>query len=347
MAIKVEKASSPLGEITLYKITNASGAWVKLSSLGAGIVEIGVPDKDGKIEDIALGYADPAAYIGDGPCMGKTPGRYANRIALGKFSIGKENYQLATNNGPNALHGGPTGFMNRIWASEAKDNEVTFTYKSADGEEGYPGNVTATVVYTWTDSNELVMDYSATTDKKTVINLTNHAYFNLNGESSGTVLDHNLQLNASQYLPTDNTQIPLGTPAEVKGTPMDFTKPKRIGAEINADFEALKIGKGYDHCWVLDGWHKHTLNTAAVLSSDTTGRVLEVLTTQPGVQVYTGNWLDGSPKSKAGKVYADYDGVAIECQGFPDAPNHRNFPCQLLGPGEEYKQTIIYRFTTK
>ena len=347
MSITIDKVSSPIGEITLYTIKNASGAWVKLSTLGAGIVGIGVPDKNGNIEDISLGYADPAAYIGDGPCMGKTPGRYANRIALGKFSIGSEEYQLSINNGPNALHGGPTGFMNRIWSAEAEGNSVTFTYKSADGEEGYPGNLTAKVTYIWSDSNELVMNYSATTDKKTVVNLTNHAYFNLDGESSGTVLDHKLQLNASHYLATDATQIPLGTLDEVKGTPMDFTTPKRIGDEIDADFEALKIGKGYDHCWVLDKWHKHTLNTAAVLSSDNSGRVLEVLTTQPSVQVYTGNWLDGAPKSKAGKSYDDYDGVAIECQGFPDAPNHHNFPCQLLGPGEEYKQTIIYRFSTK
>ena len=237
--------------------------------------------------------------------------------------------------------------MNRIWKSEAKGSHVKFTYHSADGEEGYPGNLDATVVYSWNDNNELTIDYAAECDAKTVVNLTNHAYFNLNGEGNGNILDHTLKLNASKFLPTDKTQIPTGELADVKDTPMDFVAGKKIGQDINADFEPLKIGKGYDHCWVLDNWHKHELNLAAELSSDESGRVLEVLTTQPGVQIYTGNWLAGCPKSKSGKDYRDYDGVAIECQGFPDAPNHKNFPCQLLGPGEVYEQTIVFRFKTK
>lgn len=338
---------SPKGDITLYTLTNASGASVTLSSLGAGIVGIVVPDKEGKLDDVVLGYKNPADYFGDGPCAGKTPGRYANRICKGKFSIDGKEYSLAINNGPNALHGGPEGFMNRIWKSEAVGSHVKFTYEAADGEEGYPGAVKATVIYSWNDKNELTIDLKAESDAKTVINLTNHAYFNLDGENSGSVLDHELQLLASKYLPTDSTQIPTGELADVKGTPMDFLQPKTIGHDINADFEALKIGKGYDHCWVLDNWHKHTLGKAAVLTAAKSGRVLEVFTTQPGAQVYSGNWLGGSPENKSGRPYNDYDGVAIECQGFPDAPNHRNFPCQLLCPGEEYNQTIVYRFTTK
>lgn len=337
---------SPKGDITLYTLTNASGASVTLSTLGAGIVSVMVPDKDGKLDDVVLGYANPADYIADGPCAGKTPGRYANRIAKGKFTVDGKEYQLAINNGPNALHGGPEGFMNQNWESEAEGNQVKFTYTAKDGEEGYPGELKATVIYTWNDKNELTIDLKAVCDKKTVVNLTNHAYFNLDGENAGSILDHELQLLASHYLPTDDTQIPTGEIAPVKGTPMDFTESKAIGKDISADFEALKIGKGYDHCWVLDDWHKHTLISAARLKSNKSGRVVEVFTTQPGAQVYTGNWLAGSPKNKSGRSYEDYEGVAIECQGMPDAPNHKNFPCQLLGPGEEYNQTIIYRFTT-
>ena len=347
MDIKTNRVKSPLGDITLYTLKNNSGASVTLSSLGAGIVSVVVPDRNGKMDDVVLGYADAADYVNDGPCAGKTPGRYANRIALGHFKIGGKEYTLATNNGPNALHGGPTGFMNRIWKSEAKGSHVKFSYHSADGEEGYPGNLDVTVIYSWNEQNELTIEYSAECDSKTVINLTNHAYFNLNGEGNGNILKHKLKLNASSYLPTDKTQIPTGEIAPVKGTPMDFVNAKEIGAEINADFEPLKIGKGYDHCWVIDHWRKHTLNQAAELCSEESGRVLEVLTTQPGTQVYTGNWLAGSPKSKSGKDYQDYDGVAIECQGFPDAPNHKSFPCQLLGPGEVYEQTIVFRFKTK
>ena len=303
MDIKTNRVKSPLGDITLYTLKNNSGASVTLSSLGAGIVSVVVPDRNGKMDDVVLGYADAADYVNDGPCAGKTPGRYANRIALGHFKIGGKEYTLATNNGPNALHGGPTGFMNRIWKSEAKGSHVKFTYHSADGEEGYPGNLDVTVIYSWNEQNELTIEYSAECDSKTVINLTNHAYFNLNGEGNGNILKHKLKLNASSYLPTDKTQIPTGEIAPVKGTPMDFVNAKEIGAEINADFEPLKIGKGYDHCWVIDHWRKHTLNQAAELCSEESGRVLEVLTTQPGTQVYTGNWLAGSPKSKSGKDY--------------------------------------------
>ncbi len=345
MAINLTKSSSPLGEITLCTITNLSGASVTLSSLGAGITAVNVPDRHGKMADVVLGYNNPASWIADGPCAGKVPGRFANRIALGHFSIDGKEYTLAINNGPNALHGGPTGFQNRIWNVETVgDNTVKFTYLSADGEEGYPGNLTVVATYTWSEDNELTLTLEAVTDAPTVVNLTNHAYFNLAGEESGSVLDHKLCMKASRWLPTDTTQIPTGEIAPVAGTPMDFTSPKEIGKDIHADFEALKIGKGYDHCWVIDGYEKGKLQQVATLTDEKSGRTLNVSTTQPGMQVYTGNWLAGCPESISGGEYADYDGVAIECQGFPDAPNKPNFPSPRLNPGEKYEEIIKFSF---
>lgn len=344
--MKIEKnlAQSPKGEITLYTLTNASGAQVTLSSLGAGIVSVIVPDKNGDFADVVLGYKNPASYIYDGPCAGKIPGRFANRIALGHFTLDGKEYTLAINNGPNALHGGPEGFQNQIWDSVAEDGTVIFTYHAKDGEEGYPGNMTINAVYTWNNDNELTLKLTATTDKKTVVNLTNHVYFNLDGENSGTVLNHEMRLAATRYLPTDTTQIPTGELAPVAGTPMDFTEFKAIGKDITADFEPLKIGKGYDHCWVIDGYEKGKLQSVAELRAPKSGRTLEVLTTQPGMQVYTGNWLAGCPESISGGSYEDYDGVAIECQGFPDAPNKDSFPTSELNPGEKYDETIVFRF---
>lgn len=346
MKVSSKVSNSPLGEITLYTLTNASGASVTLSSLGAGIVAVNVPDRDGKLADVALGYKDPASYIADGPCAGKIPGRFANRIALGHFTLDGKEYSLAINNGPNALHGGPTGFMNRIWDSCAEGNSVTFTYTSADGEEGYPGKLSVTARYTWTDDNELSLNITAECDAATVVNLTNHAYFNLDGENSGTVLDHELKLKASAYLPTDDTQIPTGEIVPVAGTPMDFTEFKAIGRDIKADFHPLKVGKGYDHCWVIDGYKKGQLQEVAELRSSKSGRSLVISTTQPGMQVYTGNWLAGCPESISGGAYNDYDGVAIECQGFPDAPNKPQFPCSVLRPGEKYDEIIKFKFNT-
>lgn len=346
MEITESNVASPQGDITLYTIKNKSGAYVTLSTMGAGVVAAVVPDREGALADVVLGYKNPLDYIGDGPCAGKIPGRYANRIARGRFKIDGKEYQLAINNGPNALHGGPTGFMNRNWHGDVRGDKVVFTYHSADGEEGYPGNLDAKAVYSWSDDNRLTLELTAVTDKKTVVNLTNHCYFNLDGEDAGSALDHVLQLYASRYLPTDDTLVPTGEMAPVEGTPMDFTTAKTVGRDIKEEFPALKYGKGYDNCWVIDNWHKHTLAHAATLRSDRSGRVLDIYTTQPAVQVYTGNWLTGSPLSKSGKEYHDYDAVAIECQGMPDAPNHRNFPSQLLGPGEQYRQTIMFDFKT-
>lgn len=345
MTITTRQFDSPKGNITHYTLTNASGASVTLSTLGAGITAVRVPDRDGKLANVVLGYRDAASWIADGPCAGKIPGRFANRIARGHFSLDGKDYTLAINNGPNALHGGPEGFMNRIWdAKTVGDDSVLFIYVAEDGEEGYPGNLTVTARYTWTDNNELTLSLMAETDAPTIINLTNHAYFNLDGEDSGTVLDHQLRLDASHYLPTDETQIPTGEFAPVNGTPMDFTSFKKIGRDIEADFTPLKIGKGYDHCWVVDGYEKGVMREVAVLKAAKSGRELVVMTTQPGMQIYTGNWLEGCPESASGHRYHDYDGVAIECQNFPDAPNKPDFPSPILRPGEEFDETIKFIF---
>lgn len=340
-----QQFNSPLGVITHYTLTNDSGASVTLSSLGAGIVAVSVPDKSGKFDNVVLGYKDPASWIADGPCAGKVPGRFANRIARGHFTLDGKEYSLAINNGPNALHGGPTGFMNRIWECATEgDDTVIFKYVAKDGEEGYPGNLTVEARYTWSGNDELTLTLTAETDAPTVINLTNHVYFNLDGEDSGTVLDHEMKLNADYYLPTDETQIPTGELAPVAETPMDFREFKPIGRDIHADFEPLKIGKGYDHCWVVRDHTKGELKEVAELRGPHSGRELVVMTTQPGMQIYTGNWLDGSPETISGGAYHDYDGVAIECQNYPDAPNHPDFPDPVLRPGEKFNETIKFIF---
>lgn len=332
-------------DIVKYTITNASGAFVQLGSVGAGIVAVCVPDKDGNLADVVLGYPDPMSYFADGPCAGKVPGRYANRIALGHFTLDGKEYELPINNGPNHLHGGPEGFQNQVWDSCVEGNDVVFSYKSVDGEMGYPGNVEVKARYSWSDENALTLVLTATTDAATLVNLTNHAYFNLDGEGAGSVLDHEMKLNASRWLPTDSTLIPSGELAPVAGTPMDFTEAKILARDIKADFDALRFGKGYDNCWAIDGWDG-TLRSAATLCSKASGRTLEVLTTQPGVQVYTGNWLAGCPVAKCGRSYNDYDGVAIECQHYPDSPNKADFPTTVLRPGETMSETIVFAFGT-
>ncbi len=336
------------GDITLIRLENDHGAYVELSSLGAGIVAIGVPDRNGRIDNVVLNYANPADYMADDPCMGKIPGRYANRIANGHFTIDGQEYRLAINNGPNALHGGPTGFQNRIWEVHIIPGGVRFTYTSSDGEEGYPGNLTVTAEYVWSENDVLDLYIKAHTDKATVVNLTNHTYWNLKSATAGNVLNHELRLRASRYLPTDDTLIPTGELAAVAGTPMDFTAGKQLGKEIKTDFPALNYGKGYDACWAIDGYKAgHYVADAIRLKDPDSGRVLSIGTTQPGVQIYTGNWLDGSPVGADGHIYHDYDGVAIECQGFPDAPNHPAFPSQLLRPGQVYDHHIRLTFTTE
>ncbi|MBQ3206746.1 MAG: galactose mutarotase [Bacteroidales bacterium] len=331
-------------EIYLYTLKNSGGAYVQLSSIGAGLVSAVVPDKEGKLADVVLGYPDPMSYFGDGPCAGKIPGRYANRIALGKFTLDGKEYELPVNNGPNHLHGGPDGFQNKVWESRENEGGVEFLYYSEDGEMGYPGALKAVARYEWTEENELRLTLTAESDAPTVVNLTNHTYFNLNGEGNGNILGHTLRLNASEYLPTSDSLIPLGESAPVAGTPMDFVTEKMIGAEIKADFPALNYGKGYDNCWVIDGAEPGQIQEAAELYAPECGRVLNIYTTQPGVQVYTGNWLSGCPAGKNGHVYEDYEGVAIECQNFPDAPNKEEYPSAVLRPGEVYEQAIIFAF---
>lgn len=334
-------------EILLYTLKNESGAFVELSSIGAGIVSIAVPDKNGNLLDVALGYKEAASYFGDGPCSGKIPGRFANRIAEGKFTLDGVEYSLPINNGPNHLHGGPEGFHSQVWESREVENGVEFMYYAEDGEMGYPGALKTVAHYEWSEENELRLTLTAECDAPTIINLTNHVYFNLNGEGNGNILSHELKINASEYLPTSDSLIPTGDSVAVAGTPMDFLVPKKIGRDIKEDFAALNYGKGYDNCWVIDGAEPCVLQTAAELYSEESGIHLEVTTTQPAVQVYTGNWLGGSPVSKSGSAYNDYDGVAIECQNYPDAPNQEDFPSPYLNPGEIYEEAIIFAFKVK
>mgnify|MGYP001146621013 FL=1 len=347
MKIQKTTAPSPIGEITLYTLTNSAGASVTLSSLGAGINSVVVPDASGKMDNVVLGYRDPASYIADGPCAGKVPGRFANRIAKGHFTIGDKEYTLPINNGPNSLHGGPDGFMNRIWNSRLDGDTVVFELTSPDGDAGYPGELQAEARYTWSDDSTLTLRLLAHTDAPTVVNLTNHTYWNLEGENSGSVLDHTLWLAASHYLPTDDTLIPTGEIAPVEGTPMDFTQFRRLGDDIHADFPAITYGKGYDNCWMVDDYRPGVLRHIATLNAPHSGRVLEVSTTQPAAQVYAGCWLAGSPENPEGRSYNDYDGVAIECQNAPDAPNKPQFPSALLLPGQTYDQTITFHISAK
>lgn len=345
MKIETKNVAVRKGTATIITITNDKGASVTLSSVGAAIVSAVVPDKSGKMADVVLGYKDADSYFYDGPCMGKVPGRYANRICKGKLKVGGKEYQLAINNGPNALHGGPEGFQNQIWDVVVKDGgTVEFTYSAKDGEENYPGNLTAKAIYTWDNDNTLSLVLQAETDAETVVNLTNHAYFNLAGEDSGTCLGHELQLNASHYLPTNDTLIPTGEKAPVAGTPMDFTSAHTLGERYNQDFPALNYGKGYDCCYMIDGAEPGKMLQAAELCDPSSGRRLVIKTDQPGVQVYIGSYLGGSPESKSGRPYNDFDGVALECQDAPDAPNQPSFPSTTLRPGEKYNRHITFHF---
>ena len=336
---------TPEGDaVVIYTMRNNKGAEVELCNIGAAICAVRVPDREGNIDNVTLGYADYMDYFGDGPCMGKVPGRYANRVARGRFEIDGKEYRLAINNGPNALHGGPKGFANLLWEGRVEGDRVVFALDNPDGHEGYPADIYVEAVYDWDEENRLELTLLAQSNGATIINLTNHAYFNLAGEASGTVLDHTLRLNASTYLPTDQSLIPTGEAAPVEGTPMDFRTAKPIGRDIKEDFAALNYGKGYDSCWPVDGWEQGKMQEVAELKCAATGRVLKMYSDQPAAQVYTGNWLEGCPKGRSGQKYHDYDGIAIECQGYPDAPNKPHFPSQILRPGERYERHIVYAF---
>jgi len=331
----------------LFTLRNKNGLVAQITNYGAIIVSIFVPDRKGNYTDIVQGYDNIADYInGNGPYMGAICGRCANRIANGKFTLLGKQYTLAVNNGPNHLHGGIKGFNKVVWhVVNASDSGIKLEYFSVDGEEGYPGNLRVSVTYSLTDANELRIDYSATTDKATVVNLAGHSYFNMAGEGSGRVYDQELMINGNFYTPTDETNIPTGEILSVKGTLMDFTSPKKIGLDIDKDDEQLKFGAGYDHNWVLD--HRTgTLGLAAVAHDPFSGRVMEVHTTQPGVQLYTANWIDGE-KGKGGKKYGRRWAFCLETQHFADAINKPHFPSTILNPGEEYKHICMYKFSTR
>jgi len=336
--------------VDLYTITNSHGMEVRAITYGGIIVSLWVPDKNGKLDDVVLGFDKLDGYLDKSPYFGAIVGRYGNRIANGKFTLDGKEYSLAKNNGPNSLHGGLKGFDKAIWQAEPFKNKqgsgLAFTYTSKDGEEGYPGNLKAKVTYTLTEKNELVFDYEATTDKATPVNLTQHSYFNLAGEGTGDVLNHELMLNANRFTPVDKTLIPTGELRAVQGTPMDFTKPTAIGAHINDNYEQLAFGGGYDHNFVVN--HKTGgLQLAARVYEPTSGRVMEVYTTEPGVQFYSGNFLDGTFFGKGQHSYRQGDSICLEPGVFPDSPNHADFPTARLNPGQSYVNTIVYKFSAK
>ena len=330
--------------VEMYTLTNRNGMVAKVITYGAILTELQVPDRNGKPADVVLGFDNLNDYLTRNPFFGAIAGRYANRIAKGEFTLDGTTYHLPVNNGPNSLHGGNKGFDKRVWKAEPRQSSqgqsVTFTYLSKDGEEGYPGNLTATCTYTLTNDNALKLEYTATTDKPTVVNLTNHSYFNLAGEGSGTILDHVLTINADNYTPTDETLIPTGQIAPVEGTPYDFRKPATIGARID------QVGAGYDMNYALNG-PAGKLATCARLKDPRSGRVMEVLTTQPGVQLYSGIHLDGKLAGPSGRPYGKAGAVCLETQHFPDSPNHPNFSSTVLRPGEKYDQVTVFKFSAE
>lgn len=336
--------------VDIYTLKNARGAEARITTYGGAVVSLKVPDRAGKFDDVVLGFDDIEGYQKTTTYIGSLVGRYANRIAKGRFTLDGKEYTLATNNGENHLHGGLRGFDKVVWKARPLavrgGSALELTYLSKDGEEGYPGNLNVRVVYTLTDANELKIDYYATTDKDTVINLTNHNYYNLAGQGSGDILGHLLTLNASRFTPTDAGAIPTGELRPVKGTPFDFTRPTAIGARIEQDEEQLKLGKGYDHNFVVNG-RAGVLRLAARVTEPTTGRAMEVWTTEPGVQLYTGNYLDGSDIGKGGKPYRYRYGFCLETQHFPDSPNHPAFPSTVLRKGGRFRSTTVYKFSAR
>jgi aldose 1-epimerase len=336
------------GSVELFTLTNRHGIEVRAMTYGAIITSIRTPDRHGTSADIVLGFDSLGGYLAGSPYFGAVVGRYANRIAGGRFTLDGVTYRLARNNGPNTLHGGTRGFDKVLWSAQPFQTDstsgVVFQYESRDGEEGYPGTLQVKTTYALTDDNELDIEYEAVTDKATPINLSQHTYWNLHGDGRGDILDHVLTLNASAYTPVDSTLIPTGQIAGVDGTPFDFRHPTAIGARINAVNEQLRFGRGYDHNWVLDGNPVGTTVNAARLEDPTTGRRLDIGTTEPGIQFYSGNFLDGTLKGKGGRAYGHRTGLCLETQHFPDSPNHANFPSTILRPGRRYQSrtTIVF-----
>jgi aldose 1-epimerase len=335
--------------IILYTLTNAHGVEVRAMNYGGIILSLRVPDRKGQLADIVLGHEKAEGYMPNPPYLGAIVGRYANRIANGTFTLDGKTYTLPKNDGPNTLHGGITRTFDKVlWDGEPLKgkNGVAFTYLSKDGEEGFPGNLKVTVSYTLTDLNELVIDYQATTDKATPINVSQHSYFNLKGEGNGDILDHEIMINADKFTPVDKNLIPTGELRAVKGTPFDFTTSTKIGTRIEDPYEQMVLGHGYDHNFVLNR-KGAGLSLAARVYEPTTGRVLEVSTTQPAVQFYTGNFLDGSVTGKEGHVYKRRYGFCLETQHYPDSPNHPDFPSTILKPGDKFHQTTVFKFSAK
>lgn len=349
------QSKQPWGETTdgraidRYTLTNPAGVEIDVITWGAIVSRIVVPDRTGKKDDVALGFDNLAGYLGEHPYFGAIVGRYGNRIAKGRFTLNGKTYTLAVNNGPNSLHGGLKGFDKQVWQARpfagADGQSLELTYVSKDGEEGYPGTLRAKVTYTLTPTNTLRIQYEATTDKDTVLNITNHSYFNLAGQAHGDILAHQMQLDADRFTPVDATLIPTGELKAVAGTPFDFRTPAAIGARIDAGDQQIKFGGGYDHNFVING-QAGTLRRAARVTEPSTGRVMEVFTTQPGVQFYTGNFLDGSVKGKGGRAYPRRSGFCLETQHFPDSPNQPAFPSTVLKAGDTFRSTTEYRFST-
>jgi aldose 1-epimerase len=335
--------------VILYTLTNSHGVEVRAMNYGGIILSLRVPDRKGQLADIVLGHDKAEGYMPNPPFLGAIVGRYANRIANGTFTLDGKTYTLPKNDGPNTLHGGITRTFDKVlWDGEPLKgkNGVAFTYLSKDGEEGFPGNLKVTVTYTLTDSNELVIDYQATTDKATPINVSQHSYFNLKGEGNGDILDHEIMINADKFTPVDKNLIPTGELRAVKGTPFDFTTSTKIGTRIEDSYEQMVLGHGYDHNFVLNR-KGAGISLAARVYEPSTGRVLEVSTTQPAVQFYTGNFLDGSVTGKEGHVYKRRYGLCLETQHYPDSPNHPDFPSAILKPGEKFHQTTVFKFSAK
>jgi len=337
-------------EVKIFTLTNRNGLEARVTEYGAILVSMKTPDSSGESEDVTLGYDTLEGWLGNTSYFGATIGRFGNRISNGKFTLDGKDYTLATNNDPGGipchLHGGLKGFDKVLWSGvPADDDSVEFTYLSKDGEEGYPGNLSVKVTYTLNDDDELVWRVTATTDAPTIVNIVHHSYWNLTGDPSASTKNHVLELAAPHYLPTNAGLIPTGEIAPVAGTPMDFTRPTAIGGRLDADFEALKFGGGYDHCWVLE--KGEGVRFAARLKDPQSGRVMEVHTDQPGIQFYGGNFLNGDHAGKGGVKYPHRSGLCLETEGFPDSPNQPSFPSPLLRPGEIYQHVMIHKFSAQ
>jgi aldose 1-epimerase len=351
MTIREERfGETPEGDFSLFRLRNDNGMEVTLTDYGAILTGWWVPDREGKLEDVVLGFDRLEGYLGEHPYFGAVVGRFANRIAGGQFTLDNKQYKLAVNNGPNHLHGGREGFNRRRWIAEPVHTEarigIAFYYTSPDGEEGYPGKLDVRVTYTIGNDQSLRIHYEAQTDRPTVLNLTHHAYFNLKGAGMGDILDHRLTIHADRFTPVDENLIPTGELRPVAGTVLDFRQPRAIGEHIDdPDEEQLGLAGGYDHNFVIDGNAGTEPRPAAAVLEPVSGRLLEVLTTEPGVQLYTGNFLDGSLRGKNGHSYGHRSAFCLETQHFPDSPNRPEFPSAVLRPGETFRSTTIYRFS--